>query len=152
MIGQSRFRTAPYYRNKGFDVHFDFGKNIAQEDLERVSSIGHWINQNYIIRLCALLEANSIIPSQGKGKIDQSIEGWKEIELLRRLRHQFAHSSGKYNYEDREEKKLYETLVSHFNIVLAQNPTEATEFPIPIDVVLEPLTEGCKKYIKNYLS
>ena len=48
LIGESIFRTAPYYSNKGFDVHFNFGRKLLQEDIERIISIGHWVNQNYL--------------------------------------------------------------------------------------------------------
>ena len=150
LIGESIFRTAPYYSNKGFDVHFNFGRKLLQEDIERIISIGHWVNQNYIIRICSLLEANKIIPKENDSKIDQAIDGWEEVDLVRRLRNQFAHSSGRYNSNDTEEKKLYERIVTHFKVSLAKDSSEATEFPIPIDVVPEPLTEGCKKYIKSY--
>ena len=47
LIGESIFRTAPYYRNKGFDVYFNFGRKLTTEDIERITSIGHWTNQNY---------------------------------------------------------------------------------------------------------
>jgi len=150
LIGESIFRTAPYYRNKEFDVHFNFGRKLAQEDIDRIISIGHWANQNYIIRICSLLEANKIIPKENEGKIDQTIDGWEEVDLVRRLRNQFAHSSGKYDFKEPKEKKLYERIVIHFNVSLAKASSEATEFPIPIDTVIEPLTESCKKYIKNY--
>lgn len=150
MIGQSSFRTAPYYRNKGFDVIFEFGRNLNEKDIQRIISVGHWINQNYIIRICSLLEAKKIIPVEGNGKIDQTIEGWEEVDLVRRLRNHFAHSLGKYDHNDPEEKILYERIVNHFNVTLAKNSLEAVDFPIPIDVVIEPLTNGCKKYIKNY--
>ena len=152
MIGRSAFRTAPFYRSRGFDIHFDFGRELVPEDIQKNESIGHWINQNYIIRICAILEANEIIPQEGKGKIDQTIEGWEEVDLVRRLRNQFAHSMGKYDPNEPEEKKLYERIVTHFNVTLAKSSTEANEFPISIDVVLEPMTEGCKKYIKTFVS
>ena len=91
-----------------------------------------------------------IITKENEGKIDQSIDGWEEVDLVRRLRNQFAHSSGKYDPNDPEEKKLYERIVTFFKVSLAKDSSEATEFPLPIDVVLEPITEGCKKYIQNY--
>ncbi|MCG6959165.1 hypothetical protein LJE82_04640, partial [bacterium BMS3Abin03] len=127
-----------------------FGRKLTTEDIERITSIGHWTNQNYIILICSLIEANKIITKENEGKIDQSIDGWEEVDLVRRLRNQFAHSSGKYDPNDPEEKKLYERIVTFFKVSLAKDSSEATEFPLPIDVVLEPITEGCKKYIQNY--
>lgn len=152
MTGQSVFRTAPYYRNKGFDLRFDFGRKLIQEDIQKIISIGHWINQNYIIRICSLLEVNDIIPPIGKGNINQALQGWEEVDLVRRLRHKFAHSSGGYNNKDPDARKLYERLVSHFNIVQAKNPAEANDYPISIDVVLEPMTNGCKNYIETFFN
>lgn len=149
MIGQSMFCTPSFYSTLGFDICFNFNRVLNIEDIDEINSIGNWINQNYIIRICSILESYKIIPQEGKGTINQTIEGWTEIDLIRRLRNNFAHSSGKCNSNDCEQKKLYEMLVSHFNLKLEEGTDNPTMFPLSIDTVLEPLTMGCKKYIKN---
>ena len=146
-VGKNNFRTAPFYRTEGFDVFFSFNRHLNENDINRIRSIGHWINENYLIRLCALLESYDIIPKENKGSIDKDLEGNDEIDILRRLRNQFAHTSGRYNSEDPEERRLYERIVTHFKVELAKNPSEATKYPISIDLVIKPITEKCKKYI-----
>lgn len=146
-IGKKTFNTAPYFKNLGLNVTFEFNQELERGDVDMINSIGHWINQNYIIRIYSLLEANEILSDEKK--IDQKIDGWKEVDLIRRLRHKFAHSSGRYNPQNKDSKKLYEEIVSHFNLTGVKASEEATEFPLSIDKVLEPLTEGCKKYISN---
>jgi hypothetical protein len=146
-IGNSKSRTGSLYTNKGFDVQFDFGRPLTKDDVGRIRAIGHWINQNYVIRLCALLEANRIIPTEREGKIDKNLEGSDEIDILRRLRNKFAHSSGRYDPNDPDNKKLYERIVDHFNVSSAQDSGTATDYPLNIKRVLLALTEGCKKYV-----
>jgi hypothetical protein len=55
--GQREFRTAPFYANRGHNVRFVFDSPLTKKEAERISAIGHWINQNYVVRLCSVLEA-----------------------------------------------------------------------------------------------
>lgn len=146
-IGKKNFNTAPYYQNLGFNITFEFTKVLEKKDVDKINSTGHWINQNYIIRIYSLLEAYNILSDQKR--IDQKIDGWKEVDLIRRLRNKFAHSSGRYNPNDKDSKELYEQISKHFSLNNTNSSVDATEFPLSIDKVLEPLTAGCKKYISN---
>ena len=148
-IGKQQIRTAPFYSNQGYDVHFQFDKPLTEEHVAKIKAIGHWVNQNFVVRLCAILESYGVIPRDGEGKINQNLEGSIEVDLVRRLRNQFAHSSGRYNSKDQKERKLYSRIVDHFNVTEALDPDIATDYPISIDIVLLPLAEGCKKYITN---
>ncbi len=55
--GVKMVRTAPYYIAQGFDISFVFSEGISEEGINKINQIGHWINQNFVIRLCALLES-----------------------------------------------------------------------------------------------
>ncbi len=148
MVGRTQFETPPFYQIRGFNITFNFAQPLTENDVTRISAIGHWINQNYVIRLCAILEANGIILKKEKGKINNQLEGHKEVDIVRRLRNQFAHSSGRYNPSDPDKRKLYRRLVDHFGIHENAQPIDsATDYPVSIDTILMPLTKGCIDYI-----
>lgn len=145
MIGEKLIPTAPYYIADGFQVSFVLNEPLDQSKINKMHEIGHWINQNFMVRLCALLESRKIIPKDGTNKIDQSIDGWEDIDLVRRLRNYFAHSSGKYNPSKSEHIKTMKVLGEHLNI----NIDGRDDFPLMIDTVLEPLFKGCRKYAET---
>lgn len=148
LIGKTEISTAPYYRQHGYDTKFLFRLPLTDVHIKKHNEISNWINQNFIIRSCAIMESRHIISKTTP--IDKKIEGWKELDLLRRLRNVFAHGSGKYN-NNRKHKKLAKDLIDYFK--LATNLIEIEqdkEFPISIDKVCIPLLEGCKKYVKSF--
>jgi len=145
-VGQQKARTAPYYRQFGFDVGFDFGMGLTIDAIDEINSVGHYINQNFVIRLFALLEYYQIIGNNVQ--LDHTIKEWEEVDILRRLRGKFAHSSGGYNPDDPEQKKLCQRIVRHFGL----NDTNPPDFPLPIDEVLERIFCACKRYAKEFLN
>ncbi|MBW2569927.1 MAG: hypothetical protein JRE47_11330 [Deltaproteobacteria bacterium] len=143
MVGQITVDTAPYYIKQGLKITFGFNEGLSKETIQKINEIGHWVNQNFVVRLCALLESHHVISNQIA--IDQNIQGWEELDLVRRLRNYFAHSSGKYNPEKDEHRKTMKKLVSHLNL----GAEDREDFPLAIDTVLEQLFLGCKKYVKG---
>jgi hypothetical protein len=143
LVGQTTVATAPYYINRGFGISFNFSDGLTRQAIQRINEIGRWINQNFVVRLYALLESHHIVSNEIK--IDQSIQGWEELDLVRRLRNYFAHSSGEFNPEKEEHQETMEKLVSHLNL----DVNDLKDFPLDIDKVLEPLFVGCKKYVKG---
>jgi hypothetical protein len=146
MAGQTEFPTAPFYQERGFFVTFKFSMPLTAERIEEISQIGRWVNQSFVIRLYALLESHQVIPPNGQGRINQQLDGHEEVDIIRRLRRILAHTSGRYNFADPEERKLYEKIVGKFSIE-AESSETAREFPVPIDALLL-LAEGCKRYIQ----
>ena len=126
LYGHKQFRTPPYYRQFGIDIVFCFTAPLKQEDITRLNAIGLWISQNFIIRLYAFLEYHGIIPPEGKGRLKQDLDGFDEIEILRRLRKIFAHTSGRYKAGDSEEKMLYTRIVEFFSLQV-EDPSRATD-------------------------
>lgn len=100
-IGATGLITAPYYIKEGFNINFQFNIPLTKNDIQKNNDIAHWTNQNFIIRLCALLESYHILSN-----IDQNTDGWIEVDLVRRLRNKLAHSSGRYNSKNKDDKKL----------------------------------------------
>lgn len=151
MLGQTKFKTAPFYENKGFSIDFNLSEPLTIERIEEINQIGRWVNQSFIVRLCALLESYHVIPQENKGRIDQKLDGHEELDILRRLRNVLAHTSGRYNPSDSEEKQLYIRITEKFSIT-AESPDTAKEFPLHIHTLLLPLAEGCMHYVKRLQS
>ncbi|UCE36097.1 MAG: hypothetical protein JSW00_11125 [Thermoplasmata archaeon] len=143
MLGKHNITTAPYYINEGLNIKFILNQPITKKHIKNNNEISGWINQNFLIRLYALLNSYNIISD--KISIDHSINGWKELDLLRRLRNIFAHTSGRFNSKKPDHKKLVNELISHFKIQVRI----PNKFPIPIDIVCVPIYEGCMRYIQQ---
>ena len=150
VIGAQHISTAPFYQQHGYHVNLSFDKPLTQETIEEVNQIGRWLNESYVIRLCALLEFYQIIPREGQGRINQSIEGHEAVDILRRLRNELLHRSGRHNPEDKDSCKLYERMVQTFSLK-AESSTTAAHYPVHIDGFLLPLTAACKCYVKGWL-
>ena len=149
MIGAKDCHTAPYYQNLGFNITFSFAEPLTAESVAEIDEIGHWINQNFVVRLCALLEFYKVIGPEDSGiKINHQLDGHDEVDITRRLRNEFAHTAGEYDPADPKARELYERIVNKFSLGTESNPEIGGKFPIPIDKVLIPLAEGCKHYIK----
>lgn len=143
-IGEKTYETSPFYQQHGHHIVFNFSQPLTEEQIDKFSAIGLWINQNFLIRLCAILEYYEVIPPKGKGVIDAKLEGHEHIDILRRLRNNLAHTSGRYNADESEERKLLERIMKTYPI---DNEGEAVRvYPVPIHTLLIPIAHGCKRY------
>lgn len=141
IIGEKQFITPDLYRKKGYKIVFEFHEPITEKDIRRNNEIGHWINQNVIIRLYALLDSNHVVVD-----IDKCVDGGVDVDIVKRLRNPFAHGSGHYN-KKAKHRKLVEDINMHFD--LNYDPNKIDEFPLSIDKIILPLFDGCIKYIQN---
>jgi len=141
-VGVKSALTSPFYLRQGFNISFVFSAGISSEQIAKINQIGHWINQNFIIRLCALLESYNIFSETVK--IDKSIKGSWHIDIVRRLRHYFAHSSGRYHSNDKRHLETMKSICEKFGYSIALQE----DWPLPIDTVLKQLYEGCVDYAK----
>jgi hypothetical protein len=146
MVGSQQLSTAPFYWHKGFRITFSFNKPLTKKHIQKNNEIAHWINENVIVRLYAILESYRILSE--KISIDHLIDGSKEVDLLRRLRNVIAHTSGRYNPNNADHKNLLKELISHFGL----SNGNRKEFPLDIDKVIYPLFEGCKRYVQGKIS
>ena len=133
---------APYYEQYGHNVYLFSENGLTKDDINRMNDMAHHMNQNFIVRLCSLLESKNIMSKAVK--IDKSLPGNKDLDILRRLRHVFAHSSGKYNPKDKKQKKLYNDLNAHYD----PKPLDLEDFTLSIDTVLQPMLVNCRKYLE----
>ena len=129
-----------------FNLTMKFEKPIDIKTVEEVNELSHFMNQNVIIRIYALLDYYQIVNEQNK--IKKHLEGWRHVDLLRRLRTQFAHTSGRYNEENPVEKRLYDTLIKTYN--LESDLWNKEEYPLLKNKVIKNMIKGIKKYIDNY--
>ena len=149
MIGHTQYCTAPFYRAEGYDAIVKFAEPLTDQKIDGLNDAGHWINQGFVVRLAALLQSCQIIGTKGSGiQLIPGLDGYEEVSILRELRNAFAHSSGKYDSTDSDKRKLYNRVIKHFSLDPKQYPEDDGKFPIPIDKVLVPLAEGCKKYVR----
>ncbi|MBU0478464.1 hypothetical protein KKC91_07850 [bacterium] len=142
-VGSISASTAPYYIAQGFNISFVFSKRLSKEGILKINQIGHWINQNFIVRLCALLESYHILSNSID--IDFTLDGANHINIVRRLRNYFAHSSGKFNPENKDHVITIKLIRDHVGISIDNR----SEWPLSIDTVLKPLYEGCVNYSKQ---
>jgi len=145
-IGGGEGETAPYYLERGHLIRFSFQPPLTREIIDAINAVGHWINQNFIIRLCAVLESHRVIGKEIE--MDKALDGYREVDFVRRLRNKFAHGSGRYDPNDPEHGRLREDLLNYFELEASEHPESAGNFPIPIDRVLAPLADGSQQYVR----
>jgi len=57
MVGQSAFRAPEYYQQLGYDVSVKLSAPMTAEFINGLFEMGHWLNENFVIRLWAILES-----------------------------------------------------------------------------------------------
>lgn len=136
----------PFNLPGGIQTIIKYKEPLTKEFISFNNQVGHFTNQNFIIRLYALLEYYEIIGNDIK--IDSSLPGADELDILRRLRKYFSHRSAPYNKEDTEQEKLYQRIITHFNIP----EPHPQDFIISIDTVITPVINKVKEYVLLKLS
>ena len=92
LVGTTAIRTGTYYIHRGYEATLRFDEPLTQERIRQLDLATHWVNQGFVIRLYAFLNYCGVC---GDGvKINQKLNGWGELDILRRLRNYFAHTSG----------------------------------------------------------
>ena len=81
LVGARRLRTAPFDLRRGFGITFMFAEPLTAKRIDEINKIGHWIKQNYIVRLYALLDGHKVVFQ--KGRINTELDGHEEIDILR---------------------------------------------------------------------
>jgi hypothetical protein len=114
LVGHTEFPTPHYYGNMGLSVWFRFSSPLTSEFITEFNDLARWINQNFVLRLYAVLELNGLISQTIRIRPD--IEGHNEVDILRRLRNSFGHGSGRYDPTDVGKRRLFERIVSPFDL------------------------------------
>lgn len=143
LIGKHAFMTAPYYLNQGYTAQIKLQKPISAVFIEYHNQMGKWVNENTLIHLHGILAYHGII--QKKEKIDKSLPGWKEIDVLRRMRNAFTKTPLNYRPNDKDNKRLRENVIKHFD--LKEKNLPEGEILTPIHTVVKPIFKACREYI-----
>jgi hypothetical protein len=114
LVGQQEFESPDYYKRLGFKASFEVPEGISQEFVDGFFEVGHWINENFLLRLWAVLESRKSVGNTIK--IDKTLDGWENVELLRRLRNKVGHGSGEYDPDDPDKQMLWEMIVWHYKL------------------------------------
>jgi hypothetical protein len=141
-VGEKVILTPPYYQAQGISIIHSFDELLTLKKKNEINEIGHWINQNFVIRLYSLMECHHMLSACIN--IDFELNGAEHLNIVRRLRNRFTHSSGSYNSDDSDDVKTMELIRDHLGIPIV----ESIDWPLAIDTVLENLLEGCKMYVK----
>lgn len=142
-LGEQIIKPPIFYKDVTFIDYVKLKDSIDEESFHRINSIGHFLNQNVIIRLHSILNYYRIIGDEIS--IDQTIAGWKEIDLTRRLRNVFSHSKGTFNPNSKDHVFLAKRIVEDYKLKVKNK--EPKGFLIPIDELLVPLFDGCRRYV-----
>lgn len=140
LIGHRQFRTADYYLGRGYAAQIHLQDPITAEFIERNRRLGKWINENVIIRLYGIMSYHGFLK-----KIEQTLSGWREVDLMRRMRNAFTKTPLNYRPNDPDNIRLREDVITHFGLNRGNFPEE--EIPTPIDTVVEPIFKCCREYI-----
>jgi hypothetical protein len=146
-IGLNKLPPVPYYAMHGMEVSFDLSRELTKDDIEKNNAVADWMNQNVIVRLCALIERYKIAKDQNK--INDKLEGYNEVRFVWKLRNIFAHKAGRHKPTGERDKNLVRQLNTYFNLGI--NVDDPSDFPLDILRVIDPLFEGCKNYVRGKL-
>jgi hypothetical protein len=141
LVGQTSFDAPPYYRQHGHDVEVQLAEPMTEEFIDDLNRLAHWLNENFILRLWAVLDSNGFY----KPGIE-AIAGQDEMDITRRLRNMIGHG-GFYDPDDRDKKRLYDRIVQHFHVDSQSYIDDPTVYPLGVAQVLVPLAGGCKRYV-----
>jgi hypothetical protein len=115
-------------------------------DSQRNTSTGHWINEAFIVRLYAVLNAHRVIID--KEGFDKSLPHWENVKFCKRLRNEIAHATGRV--ADKDARKLDKEMRCFFDLGEQESIIKG-RFILSKDTVLRPMLEGCRKYCKAIL-
>jgi hypothetical protein len=142
-VGRKILLTPPHYQAQGINIIHSFEEPLTAVKKDEMLRIGRWINQNFVIRLCALMESYHMLSNTIK--INFTLDGAEQLNIVRRLRNRFAHSSGRYNPDDKKDLETMELMRDHLGILIEGR----TDWPLAINTVLPKLLEGCRLYVRE---
>ena len=144
-MGQRTFEAPQYYRQQGHNVVVTLSDPMTAEFISDLNNLAHWLNENLVLRLFAVLDSNGLF----RARIQQDLDGHDEMDITRRLRNTIGHG-GLYDPNDAAKKKLYERIVEYFHVDSESYLDDPTLYPLGVGQVLVPLARGCKRYVAEF--
>jgi len=145
IVGHCEFTTAPYYLRRGYMVQIKTEKPITPDFLKVNRKLVKWINENALIRLYGIMNYYGFLD-----KINKNYLGWKEVDLMRRMRNAFTKTGLDYRPAVPDNVRLKDEVIEYFK--LNKNDFMEGEIPTPIDTVVERIFKACQKYIEQIVS
>lgn len=140
--GESTFAPGEFYRATTPYSYVQLKAPLTEKVRQEHNSIGAWINENFLIRLWAILESRGFTKP-----IRTNVRGTAEVQLLKDLRQHFAHGTGLYNDRKLEHRNLRRDLLKSFPV-----PGDIDGLPTNIDYVMVPMYERCLEYVQDVLA
>ena len=113
LVGQKRFETAPYYQQQGLQVDIELSTPATADFIEDFNNLAHWLNENFVLRLFAVLDSHQMFKNLSTCR---HLEGYEDMDILRRLRNKVGHGSGKYDPGDPDKKAIHDRIMQRFNV------------------------------------
>ena len=141
-VGVNRVVTPGYYRQNSRHcvcATIVYDRPLSADDVDKLRNASRFINRSFVIAMSAILEAHGIVPNRQNA--DTSVTGGLECQLVKSLRHCFAHHG---------DAQFDPTVDMHARAGRLQ----ALAFPsvpifeLPIDTFLEPLKNKVLDYIR----
>jgi len=144
-VGQRELKGNIFNSQNNFSYVFRFERTVDNQTIKELNHWGHYLNQNVIIRLFAILQEFDVL-KYGK-EVDKTIAGGQEMVLLKKLRHVLAHESGQYFPKKNNHRKTAELMIELLGINFDLD--NSTEFDLSISTVIRPLFNGARQYLSQ---
>jgi hypothetical protein len=118
----------PFTIFNDIEIQIKYNHPIDEIFRDYNNSIGHFLNQNFLLRLFAVLQYHGIYDGFDKTR-------YKKLQILKQLRNEFGHGLGTYNPTSPKDKKLMKNIVTEFNLP----DIDYSDFPISIDTVINEI-------------
>ncbi|MFO7445170.1 MAG: hypothetical protein R6W90_02340 [Ignavibacteriaceae bacterium] len=104
------------------------------------NNIAHFQNQNFLVRLFAVLQYHGVY-----NNFDKSLPGATGLDILKRLRNEFGHGLGLYNPKNQRDRKLMKDIIDHFTF----EKKGYLDYPLNKDILIKGIISESKIYIKE---
>lgn len=141
-VGWTRFAPGPFYEQEAPYAYVELKAPMTREALAAHNQIAAWTNQNFPIRLWAILESHGFTKP-----IRDSAQHADTVRFLKKLRQHFAHGSGAYDSSKKRHAELQSELLRLFDVHPGHDP-----LPLNIESVLQPMYERCVRYVEDVLA
>lgn len=112
LVGAMQFEASEYLQKRGHHFVMELATPLTKEAIAELNEIAHWLNENFVVRLYAVMESHQLVSNNIK--IRQDLDGHEELDILRRLRNQIGHGSKGYDINDPQKVELYTRIVTAF--------------------------------------
>ena len=135
-----KYSSPSFYSANGIAFSVDVTR-LEPTMRSAIDDIGHWLNQNFVIRLFGILYESKIDVA---GRLDQN----DFTLIIATLRHKVgAHSRGHRNPSNSDVKEVTRLLKKYFGEGIDRADVE--RFNLSVTPVLEGLKDACLRYVRS---